>query len=275
MHTILDLHGLADGINNQTIGERVGGLDWWWNETAPDWSMKTVDAVLGFVQQPGPSFIPEPINEPMDNPGDIGKPTALSEKVASWLFKYYNTFVGRAADVKSQITAMLDDGFKGGGYWVANFTRDKYIVFDLHYCNYFNGRPAGSTNVTEMICADAKRSRVGKFPAFTGESSIETLCSNFGRGAWGHAERRIGGFWEVYGRERVLDGKSGEHGEGCRPRYGTRLLKLRRPSAWSRGSRVRPGAFASRARPSARYLYNILTMQRGGRAQPATHDVLL
>lgn len=65
--------------------------------------------------------------------------------------------------VNPQIPVMLDDGFKGAGYWAANFTQDKNIVFDLYYyC--FNGRPTGSNNVTAMICADAKRPPVDKFP---------------------------------------------------------------------------------------------------------------
>ncbi|KAK8065457.1 hypothetical protein PG997_012204 [Apiospora hydei] len=184
MHVILDLHGLPGGVNNQTIGERVGGLDWWYNETALAWSMKTVDAVLDFIQQSGQpeSFTLEPVNEPMDNPDDIGQPSSLSEKASAWLLKYYRAVLDRVAAVNPRIPVMLNDGFKGPGYWAGNFTQDQNIVFDVHYY-YFNGRPAGSNNVTEMICGDAQAAGGGqsedhKFPVFTGEWAIETLYNN-------------------------------------------------------------------------------------------------
>lgn len=180
MHVIIDLHGLPGGVNNQTIGERVGGLDWWYNETALAWSMKTVDSVLDFIQQSGrpESFTLEPVNEPMDKPDDIGQPSALSEKAAGWLLKYYDAVLERVAAVNPRIPVMLNDGFKGAGYWAANFTQDKNIVFDVHYY-YFNGRPAGSNNVTEMICGDARAQPAdGPFPIFTGEWAIETLYNN-------------------------------------------------------------------------------------------------
>ncbi|KAK8031595.1 hypothetical protein PG990_001329 [Apiospora arundinis] len=183
MHVIIDLHGLPGGVNNQTIGERVGGLDWWYNETALAWSMKTVDAVLDFIQQSGrpESFTLEPVNEPMDKPDDIGQPSSLSEKASGWLLKYYNAVLDRVAAVNSRIPVMLNDGFKGPAYWAANFTADKNIVFDVHYY-YFNGRPAGSNNVTSMICDDARRSTAlpddNKFPVFTGEWAIESLYNN-------------------------------------------------------------------------------------------------
>ncbi|KAK8035483.1 hypothetical protein PG993_010478 [Apiospora rasikravindrae] len=184
MHVVLDLHGLPGGVNNQTIGERVGGLDWWYNETALAWSMKTVDAVLDFIQQSGQpeSFTLEPVNEPMDNPDAIGQPSALSEKASAWLLKYYRLVLDRVAAVNPRIPVMLNDGFKGPGYWAGNFTQDRNIVFDVHYY-YFNGRPAGSNNVTEMICGDARAAATGQpenntFPVFTGEWAIETFYNN-------------------------------------------------------------------------------------------------
>ncbi|KAK7967636.1 glycoside hydrolase [Apiospora aurea] len=184
MHVILDLHGLPGGVNNQTIGERVGGLDWWYNETALAWSMKTVEAVLDFIQQSGQpgSFTLEPVNEPMDNPDDIGLPSSLSEEASAWLLKYYRAVLDRVAAVNPQTPVMLNDGFKGPGYWAGNFTPDQNIVFDVHYY-YFNGRPAGPNNVTEMICADAQAAGGGqpddhKFPVFTAEWAIETLYNN-------------------------------------------------------------------------------------------------
>ncbi|KAK8135988.1 glucan 1-3-beta-glucosidase precursor [Apiospora sp. TS-2023a] len=182
MHIILDLHGLPGGVNNMTIGEREGGLDWWYNETALDWSMKTVDAVLDFIQKSGQpqSYTIEPVNEPMDNPDDIGQPSSLSEKASVWLLKYYRAVLDRVAAVNPQIPVMLNDAFKGPGFWMNNFTADQNIVFDVHQY-YFNGRPAGSNNVTEMLCADARSAtaEIGdKFPVFMGEWAIETFYNN-------------------------------------------------------------------------------------------------
>lgn len=53
MHVILDLHGLPGGVNNRSIGERMGGMDWWYNESALEWSMKTVNTVLDFIRPSG------------------------------------------------------------------------------------------------------------------------------------------------------------------------------------------------------------------------------
>lgn len=75
-HIIIDIHGLPGGINNGTIGERVGGLDWFFNQTALDWSLKAVDAVIDFITSSAhsESFTLEPINEPMDAPTSSDSP---------------------------------------------------------------------------------------------------------------------------------------------------------------------------------------------------------
>ncbi|KAI1864096.1 uncharacterized protein JN550_009116 [Neoarthrinium moseri] len=180
MHIIIDLHGLPGGINNGTIGERVGGLDWFYNQTAFDWSLKAVDAVIDFIRKTGhpESFTLEPINEPMDLPDLVGQPSSLSEEAASWLLKYFNAVVNRVEAANPNIPVMLQGAFKTVDYWSANFTEGKNIVFDMHYY-YFAGRPVGSSNVTDFICNDAKEAQgSGKFPVYTGEWSIQTLYNN-------------------------------------------------------------------------------------------------
>ncbi|VUC30681.1 unnamed protein product [Clonostachys rosea] len=180
MHVILDLHGLPGGINNDTIGERAGGLAWFYNQTAFDWSLKTVDAVVDFIQNSGrpQSFTLQPINEPMDIPDLAGQPASLSEEAAAWVLKYFNAVVEIVASANPSIPVMLQGSFKSIDYWSANFTGDKNIVFDAHYY-YFIGNPVGSSNITGFICKNAKEAQgSGKFPVFVGEWSMQTLYNN-------------------------------------------------------------------------------------------------
>ncbi|KAI0155954.1 endo-beta-1,3-glucanase [Pestalotiopsis sp. NC0098] len=181
MHVVIDIHGLPGGINNGTIGERVGGLDWFYNQTALDWSLKAVDAVIDFIRNSAhpESFTLELINEPMDAPDLVGQPASLSEEAASWLLKYFDAVIERVEAADGRIPVMLQGSFKTPDYWSANFTEGKNIVFDVH-SYYFAGRPIGPNNVTDFILGDAEASQdtSGKFPSYTGEWSIQTLYNN-------------------------------------------------------------------------------------------------
>lgn len=71
MHAIVDIHSLPGGINGLDIGEAAGHYGWFYNETALEWSIRAVDALISFVQHSGhpQAFSIEPINEPADNSG--------------------------------------------------------------------------------------------------------------------------------------------------------------------------------------------------------------
>ncbi|KAF5863035.1 hypothetical protein ETB97_010843 [Aspergillus alliaceus] len=53
MHIIVDVHSLPGGINGLTIDEATGHWGWYYNDTAFDYSMQVVNAVISFVQYSG------------------------------------------------------------------------------------------------------------------------------------------------------------------------------------------------------------------------------
>ncbi|KAJ4338863.1 hypothetical protein N0V95_007933 [Ascochyta clinopodiicola] len=181
MHVVLDLHSLPGGVNGLDIGERVGKWDWFNNQTNLDLSLKVVDAALNFIQSSGSpqSYSFAPINEPADNPdfSKFGTPAALSDTGASWVLKYFKAVVAHAEAVNCKIPVMLQGSFKGEPFWSGNFSKNTNIVFDVH--NYYFGRPSDSSNVTSLLCADAKTlAGDGKFPVFVGEWAIQTSANN-------------------------------------------------------------------------------------------------
>ncbi|KAI9708499.1 MAG: hypothetical protein M1820_003960 [Bogoriella megaspora] len=182
MHIILDIHLLPVGVNALGSEEEVFQYGWFFNETAWNYSMQAVDAVLSFIINSGSpeSYTIAPINEPADNPNVLAfaSPAALTEDGAAWLSKYYNAVLARIAAVDSRIPLMLEDGFKGEEYWSSKFPNNTNIVFDIHHY-YFVNPLATAENLPTFICSDAKSSAGdGKFPVFIGEWCIQTLFGN-------------------------------------------------------------------------------------------------
>ncbi|KAF7720038.1 Glucan 1,3-beta-glucosidase [Penicillium ucsense] len=178
MHIILDLHSLPGGTNGLDIGEKVGNWGWWHNETALEWSLRAVDAVVAFVQSSTrpQSYTIEPINEPVDNRdfATFGTPAALSDLGAQWLLKYFREVIARVKKVNPRIPVMLQGSFQTEEFWSPHFEASENIVFDLHHY-YFQFPQATSANVSTYICGDARASAGdGKFPTFVGEWAIET-----------------------------------------------------------------------------------------------------
>jgi hypothetical protein len=62
-------HSLPGGTKGLDIGEAVGHYGWYCNETALDYSLKAVDALIPFVQHSDhpDSYSVEPISEAADN----------------------------------------------------------------------------------------------------------------------------------------------------------------------------------------------------------------
>nr|QNH86138.1 alpha-L-rhamnosyl-beta-D-glucosidase [Mucor circinelloides] len=182
MHIIIDLHSLPGGTNGLDIGERVGHWGWWFNDTALDWSLRAVDALVAFVQDSSSpqSYTIEPINEPVDNHdfSTFGTPAALSEDGAQWLARYFRAVIARVKKVNTRIPVMLQGSFKTEEYWAPFFDASENIVFDLHHY-YFQFPEATSANVSTYICRDARASAGdGKFPTFVGEWAIQTGGKN-------------------------------------------------------------------------------------------------
>ncbi|KAH8425758.1 glycoside hydrolase family 5 protein [Aspergillus melleus] len=183
MHVVLDLHSLPGGVNGLDIGEAVGHWDWFHNETALDYSLQTVDAVVDFIQSSSSpqSYTIAPINEPADSNQDMsvfGTPAALSDRGASWVLKYIQAVVDRVAAVNPRIPIMFQGSFKPVNYWSGHFPSDTNIIFDVH--NYYFSKPnATSANLPAYIDSDARtKSGDGKFPVFVGEWSIQAAKNN-------------------------------------------------------------------------------------------------
>ncbi|KAJ5610814.1 hypothetical protein N7510_007533 [Penicillium lagena] len=182
MHIVVDIHSLPGGTNGLDIGEATGHWGWWWNETALDWSLRAVDALIDFVQtSPHPTaYTIEPINEPADNHdfSAFGTPDALSDHGADWLLRYIHAVLARAAAAAPGLPVMFQGSFKHEEYWSPHFEREANLVFDLHHY-YFQYDNSTSANLPEFLCADARVSAGdGKFPTFVGEWAMEAGAAN-------------------------------------------------------------------------------------------------
>ncbi|KAK1468387.1 hypothetical protein CMEL01_00154 [Colletotrichum melonis] len=182
MHVIVDVHSLPGGLNGLGIGEKDGNYGWFNNGTALEYSYRTIDAVVQYVQTSGfpQSYTIAPLNEPVDNRdfSKFGTPDALSINGAAWVAKFINGVLSRVAALNPKIPVMVQGSFRPETFWSPYFPSDANIVFDSHHY-YFAGRPTTSDNTPTFICEDAKGSiSDGKFPVFIGEWSIQALSNN-------------------------------------------------------------------------------------------------
>nr|BAG70961.1 endo-beta-1,3-glucanase [Penicillium multicolor] len=182
MHIIIDIHSLPGGVNGFPFGEAYGHYGWFNNQTALKYSLEAVDAAISFIQNSNSpqSYTLAPINEPVDveDLSLFGTPYCLTDDGAAYLASYMHQVIAKVEAVNSEIPIMFQGSFKGEAYWSSTFTSDTNLVFDIHNY-YFEGRAASSTNVTQLICADAVTSAGdGKFPTFVGEWSIQTQIAN-------------------------------------------------------------------------------------------------
>ncbi|KAL3444315.1 glycoside hydrolase superfamily [Aspergillus insuetus] len=169
MHVIIDLHALPGGTNGMGHGEAEGHCGWFQNQTAFDYSLAAMDAVLEYIQQSGhpESYTIEPINEPVDNRDISTFCSPLPIRCRSNL----------GASVNPKIPIMFQGGLLNTTYWSFKLNPSANLVFDVHN-SYFIGRNAASHNETSYICSDAETSRDPIFPVFVGEWSIEAEHQN-------------------------------------------------------------------------------------------------
>ncbi|EAW20793.1 putative cellulase [Aspergillus fischeri NRRL 181] len=182
MHVIIDVHSLPGGVNGMPFGEASGHYGWFNNQTALDYSLAAIDAVLAYVQSSGhpESYTIAPINEPVDNRDMrfFGTPAALSENGSAWVLRYIKAVLSKVAAVNPKIPVMFQGSFRPETYWSPNFPSSTTLVFDQHNY-YFAGRGATGQNITSYICADAASGAGdGKFPVFVGEWSIQAEYNN-------------------------------------------------------------------------------------------------
>ncbi|KAL2872153.1 glycoside hydrolase superfamily [Aspergillus lucknowensis] len=235
MHIIIDVHSLPGGLNGLTIGKATGHWGWFFNETAWEYSIDVVDAVLAFIassSSPG-SFTLEPMNEPADRNKDsdlgmavFGTPEALSEAAAAYVLDFWNAVLGRVRESGlDDLVAVMAQSFKLPGYWAGKFSADANLVFDMHNY-YFEGRETSSENLPGYILSDAMmKCGDGTFPVFVGEWSIQAAYNN----SFALRERnlRVGlEAWEEYTQGSCYwaakyDGDGTVDGEGSQKDYWT------------------------------------------------------
>lgn len=182
IHVIIDIHSLPGGVNGMAFGEAVDHYGWFNNQTAFDYSIQAIDAVISYIQHSGhpQAYTIEPINEPVDNEdlSAFGTPAALSDDGAAWVLEYIQEVIRRVAAVNPRIPVMFQGSFREEEFWSPLFSRDANLVFDVHNY-YFAGRGVTGQNITSYICSDAEASAGdGKFPVFEGEWSIEAEHGN-------------------------------------------------------------------------------------------------
>ncbi|KAL4883062.1 putative cellulase [Aspergillus karnatakaensis] len=182
MHIIIDVHSLPGGVNGMPFGEAEGHYGWFNNQTALDYSLDAIDAVIDYVQTSGHpgSYTIAPINEPVDNRdmSYFGTPLALSDDGAAWVLGYILAVISRVAAANPNIPVMFQGSFRGEAYWSPRIPSDANVVFDVHHY-YFAGRGVTSQTITSYICSDAEESPGdGKFPVYIGEWSIQAEIDN-------------------------------------------------------------------------------------------------
>ena len=181
MHCILGLHSLPGGVNNLDIGEALFHDAWFYNATNLAYSYKAIDAMLKFVVATGHTnaFTIAPINEASDDISKFGTSAGLSDKAADWIVTYINGVFKKVAKVDKRIPVMLQDCFKGAGYWAPLFNSAANLVMDSHVY-YFAAAGTYSQYVLPAVCGQAAylANLETTFPTFVGEWSLQTMYNN-------------------------------------------------------------------------------------------------
>ncbi|KAL4947566.1 glycoside hydrolase superfamily [Aspergillus filifer] len=117
MHVVINVHSLPGGVNGMAFGEAEWHFGWFNNQTALDYSLEVIDAVISYVQGSGypELYTIAPINEPVDNQdlSFFGTPLALSGAGAA---RY---FAGRGAtseNIASYIRSDAEASPSDGGF---------------------------------------------------------------------------------------------------------------------------------------------------------------
>ncbi|GAA5893314.1 hypothetical protein JCM6882_008002 [Rhodosporidiobolus microsporus] len=188
MHVIIGLHSLPGGVNWLQIGEAQGHLDWWYNATNFDYSLKVVDKVLDYIED---SYNPtqytfEAINEPCDDFSKFATPETVSANGTDWLNTYMRT-----------VYSMIEKRGLSTCYWTPFWSEKDRFVIDSHFCTYmfFSGvyttqtdpypPPADffaasgvyATYTSQIACGQAEAAAID-FPVFVGEWSLQSYYNN-------------------------------------------------------------------------------------------------
>ncbi|KAL8281220.1 hypothetical protein RQP46_006254 [Phenoliferia psychrophenolica] len=165
MHVVLGLHSLPGGVNGLDIGEAVGHLNWWHNETSLVHSLE--------------SYTFSPINEPSDNTNmsELFTPQMVSNPDGVTYLDAYMKAVYALMKIRSmENTLMVTDTYAGPSFWAPYWAPGSNIVIDTHIY-YF--APPGVTGalIPELACAKAKNSTTS-FPVFVGEFTTQATLNN-------------------------------------------------------------------------------------------------
>lgn len=120
MHVIISLHSLPGGTNSLDIGEALGHGDWFFDTKNLNYSFQAIDGILKFIKASGTmnAFTIAPINEASDTHLDgFGTPAGLTDKGTDWVNTYHAGVLKKIAEVDKRIPMMVQDNFKGAGFW--------------------------------------------------------------------------------------------------------------------------------------------------------------
>ncbi|KAK5745895.1 hypothetical protein LTR17_001024 [Elasticomyces elasticus] len=181
MHCIIGLHSLPGGVNSLDIGEALMHGDWFQNTTNLAYSFQAVDGILSFIKNSGHinAYTIAPINEASDTHlAGFGTAAGLTDAGVNWINTYHMGVLKKIAKVDQRIPMMIQDNFKGAGFWAPFYQSTDNIVFDSHVY-YFAAAGTYSQYVNPAVCGQAAYIKNGTtFPVFVGEWSLQTMFNN-------------------------------------------------------------------------------------------------
>ncbi|KAK5720631.1 hypothetical protein LTR15_006591 [Elasticomyces elasticus] len=169
------------GVNSLDIGEAFRHGDWFQNTTNLAYSFQAIDGILSFIKASGHTnvFTIAPINEASDTHlAGFGTDAGLTDAGVNWINTYHQGVLKKIAKVDSRIPMMIQDCFKGAGFWAPFYNSSNNIVFDSHVY-YFAAAGTYSQYVNPAVCGQAAYIKNGTtFPVFVGEWSLQTMYNN-------------------------------------------------------------------------------------------------
>lgn len=125
------------------------------------------------------SFTLAPLNEAADNMAGFGTSAGLSDNGTNWVLTYMDGVFERVSAVDGRVPVMLQDCFKGAGFWAPLFDESRNLVIDSHVY-YFAAAGTYSQWVLPAVCGQAQylANLQHTFPTFVGEWALQVMFNN-------------------------------------------------------------------------------------------------
>ncbi|GAA6032434.1 hypothetical protein JCM8097_008173 [Rhodosporidiobolus ruineniae] len=179
MHVVIGLHSLPGGVNWLQIGEAQGHLNWWYNSTNFDYSLKVVDKVLDYIEDSwNPSaYTLEAANEACDSFEHFATPETISyPDGVNYMNTYLRAVYALIEKRKMSTFLMFHDSFMGPSYWAPFWSDSDRIVIDAHL--YFFAASGVYSQYTSQIACGQAPATATTVPVFVGEWSLQSYYNN-------------------------------------------------------------------------------------------------